>query len=230
MDEFFKNNPNLFGNNTNIPNMNNINTRLYYSNSNNNINKTKTKVKRNNSNAPYNYTKNPAMIRSSAGNLNFNNENSQHKAQPFIIGKFGRKTVVSQDLNTFMSKMKKAEWTTNPSYLIAKDIKIQTDLGKNIKENEFDLPKYSTNIDKLYLHLNKINFSDYTNYVNEINNRKDKLKEEAKKEKEEFLKNNFPNEGKLHLNSILNRIRNNPMSFISKDQILYNKIYQSMNY
>ena len=63
-----------------------------------------------------------------------------------------------------------------------------------------------------------------------IKTRKNKIDEDVKKEKFEFMKSNFPNEGKLDLKTILNRIRNNHGSFISKDQILFNKISQAMQY
>ena len=231
MDDFFKNNPNLFGNNLNIKNRNIKTSNIKDYNNSSIEHKSKFNINNRNNfnnNNPYDYNGNQMFNRNSSKNKKDYNENKQ---KPFIIGKFGKKTVVSQDLNTFINKMKKAEWTTNPSYLIAKDINITPTFEKNEKkENSYDIPRYSSTIDKLYLHLNPINFNDYMNYTNEIKNRKNKLNEEAKKEKEDFLRNNFPNEGKLDLKSILNRIRNNPQSFISKDQILYNKIYQPMNY
>ena len=93
-----------------------------------------------------------------------------------------------------------------------------------------NFPKHSNIVDKLYLHLNKINIPDYMNYANEINIRQSKIDNYVKKEKENFIKNNFEfNEGKLDMNSILQRIRNNYMNFISKDQILYNKIKQAID-
>ena len=68
------------------------------------------------------------------------------------------------------------------------------------------------------------------NYANEINIRQSKIDNYVKKEKENFIKNNFEfNEGKLDMNSILQRIRNNYMNFISKDQILYNKIKHAID-
>ena len=67
------------------------------------------------------------------------------------------------------------------------------------------------------------------NYTNEIKTRQNKIDNYVKKEKENFIKNNFGfNEGKLDMNIILERIRNNYMNFISKDQILYNKINQAI--
>ena len=67
------------------------------------------------------------------------------------------------------------------------------------------------------------------NYTNEIKTRQNKIDNYVKKEKENFIRNNFGfNEGKLDMNIILERIRNNYMNFISKDQILYNKINQTL--
>ena len=217
MDDFFKNNPNLFGNNININNKYNSF-------------KGRQKININNNNNQFSNTKNQNQNRYSVKNIKDNRENIQNKNKSFIIGKFGKKTVVSQDLDTFLNKIKQAEWTTNPSYLIAKDINVKPIFIKNNNiDNDNNIPKYSNNIDKLYLHLNEINTNDFLNYINEITNRKNKFDDEAKKEKEEFLKSNFYNQEKLNLNAILNRIRNNHMNFISKDQILYNKIYQTLN-
>ena len=218
MDDFFKNNPNLFGNNININNKYNSF-------------KGRQKININNNNNQFSNTKNQNQNRYSVKNIKDNpRENIQNKNKSFIIGKFGKKTVVSQDLDTFLNKIKQAEWTTNPSYLIAKDINVKPIFIKNNNiDNDNNITKYSNNIDKLYLHLNEINTNDFLNYINEITNRKNKFDDEAKKEKEEFLKSNFYNQEKLNLNAILNRIRNNHMNFISKDQILYNKIYQALN-
>ena len=218
MDDFFKNNPNLFGNNININNKYNSF-------------KGRQKININNNNNQFSNAKNQNQNRYSVKNIKDNpRENIQNKNKSFIIGKFGKKTVVSQDLDTFLNKIKQAEWTTNPSYLIAKDINVKPIFIKNNNiDNDNNITKYSNNIDKLYLHLNEINTNDFLNYINEITNRKNKFDEEAKKEKEEFLKSNFYNQEKLNLNAILNRIRNNYMNFISKDQILYNKIYQTLN-
>ena len=218
MDNFIGNN-NPF---TNIYNTNNNNFNRNY--------KGRQTMKTNiNYNNQYNSNKNLLPQRNSAKNM-MSNQN-YNTPQTFIYGKFGKKTVVQQDLKTFVNKIKKAEWTTNPSYLIAKNINISPSFGKNDSiDDDFDIPRFSKSIDKLYLKSIQINFNDYLNYVNEIKTRKQKLDEEAKREKSEFLRNNFPSEGKLDLKSILNRIRNNHKSFISKDQLLYNKISEAMNY
>ena len=189
MEEFLRNNPNLFNNN------------------NNNINKNK------------NYQK----------HISFNS--GQNGPQPFMVAKFGKKRVIAQDLTTFLNSIKQAEWTNNPAYLPAKDIEVKPTFKINQNENNMNnFPKYSNTVDKLYLHLNKINIPDYMNYANEINIRQSKIDNYVKKEKENFIKNNFGfNEGKLDMNTILQRIRNNYMTFISKDQILYNKIKQAIN-
>ena len=190
MEEFLRNNPNLFNNNIN-----------------NNINKNK------------NYQK----------HISFNS--GQNGPQPFMVAKFGKKRVIAQDLTTFLNSIKQAEWTNNPAYLPAKDIEVKPTFKINQNENNLNnFPKYSNTVDKLYLHLNKINIPDYMNYVNEIKIRQNKIDSHVKKEKENFITNNFGfNEGKLDMNTILGTIRNNYMSFISKDQILYNKINQAIN-
>ena len=156
---------------------------------------------------------------------------NQNNPQAFMIAKFGKKKVISQDLNTFLNSIKHAEWTNNPAYLAAKDIEVKPTFKINNLSNNFDnFPKYSNTVDKLYLHLNKINIDDYINYAKEINERQNKIDFYVKKEKEIFMRNNFGfNEGKLDMNSILESIKNNSMNFISKDQILYNKINQAIN-
>ena len=156
---------------------------------------------------------------------------NQNNPQAFMIAKFGKKKVISQDLNTFLNSIKHAEWTNNPAYLAAKDIEVKPTFKINNLSNNFDnFPKYSNTVDKLYLHLNKINIDDYINYAKEINERQNKIDFYVKKEKEIFMRNNFGfNEGKLDMNSILESIKNNSMNFIAKDQILYNKINQAIN-
>ena len=192
MEEFFRNNPNMFNNN-------NINH--------NNFNKN-----------------NNTMQKQKSQNI------IQNNPPPFMVAKFGRKKVISQDLNTFLNSIKHAEWTNNPSYLAAKDIEVKPAFKINSLNNNDNIPKYSNTVDKLYLHLNKINIGDYMNYTNEIKERQNKIDLYVKKEKEMFIRNNFGfNQGKLDMNTILGTIRNNYMSFISKDQILYNKINQAIN-
>ena len=156
---------------------------------------------------------------------------NQNNPQAFMIAKFGKKKVISQDLNTFLNSIKHAEWTNNPAYLAAKDIEVKPTFKINNLSNNFDnFPKYSNTVDELYLHLNKINIDDYINYAKEINERQNKIDFYVKKEKEIFMRNNFGfNEGKLDMNSILESIKNNSMNFIAKDQILYNKINQAIN-
>ena len=156
---------------------------------------------------------------------------NQNNPQAFMIAKYGKKKVISQDLNTFLNSIKHAEWTNNPAYLAAKDIEVKPTFKINNLSNNLDnFPKYSNTVDKLYLHLNKINIDDYINYAKEINERQNKIDFYVKKEKEIFMKNNFGfNEGKLDMNSILESIKNNSMNFIAKDQILYNKINQAIN-
>ena len=155
----------------------------------------------------------------------------QNNTPTFMVAKFGKKKVISQDLNTFLNSIKHAEWTNNPAYLAAKDIEVKPTFKINNLSNNFDnFPKYSNTVDKLYLHLNKINIDDYINYSKEINERQNKIVFYVKKEKEIFMRNNFGfNEGKLDMNSILESIKNNSMNFIAKDQILYNKINQAIN-
>ncbi len=217
---------------------NNINSN-YFNNKSmniiNNINKNTSinnKINNNiiNSNINNNINNNISKNKSLQKQLSFNS--GQIGPQPFMVARFGKKKVISQDLNTFLNSIKQAEWTNNPSYLAAKDIGVKPTFKiNNSNNNEYNnIPKYSSTVDKLYLHLNKINIDDYINYANEINIRQNKIYFYVKKEKEQFIKNNFLfNEGKLDMNNILERIRNDYLSFISKDQILYNKINQAIN-
>ena len=155
----------------------------------------------------------------------------QNNTPTFMVAKFGKKKVISQDLNTFLNSIKHAEWTNNPAYLAAKDIEVKPSFKiNNLGDNTANIPNYSNTIDKLYLHLNKININDFINYTKDINERQNKIDFYVKKEKEIFITNNFGfNEGKLDMNSILESIKNNSMNFIAKDQILYNKINQALN-
>ena len=142
----------------------------------------------------------------------------------FIEARIGKNLVISQDLNTFLNCIKTTEWATNESYLIAKDIDIRPTFLNKTKANSVT-PRYSNKIDQLYLNVMNINQNDLVNYVNEVNTRKQKISENVKNERSEFIRNNFPNEGnKIELTTILSKIRENYEPFISKDQILYNKI------
>ena len=183
----------------------------------------------NNNSINNNYNKNKNTFQKQQSN-NYNN-NQVNIYPPFMIAKFGKKKVLSQDLNTFLNSIKHAEWTNNPSYLMAKDIEVKPTFNTNNSNySENNIPKYSNTVDKLYLLLNKINIDDYVNYAKEINERQNKIDFYVKKEKEIFIKNNFGfNDGKLDMNIILEKIRNNYMSFISKDQILFNKLNQAIN-
>ena len=196
MEEFFKNNPNIFNNNQSNPNRH--------------IHKTKSQNCINNKN---------------------NNDNSNNNYPPFMVAKFGKKKVISQDLATFLNSIKKAEWTNNPSYLIVKDIEVKPTFNNDTElNNELSIPKYSNTINKLYLHLNKVNIGDYLNYTNEVNDRQNKIGEFVKREKDAFIKSNFGyTENKIDMNIILDKIRSDYLGFISKDQILYNKINQAIN-
>ena len=143
----------------------------------------------------------------------------------FIEAKIGKNLVISQDLMTFLNGMKTTEWTSNNSYLIAKDIEVKPTFGYKTKTNPENAQKYSNKVDQLYLNVMDINQNDYLNYVNEVNNRKQKISENVKNERKEFLEKHFPNEGSnVPMNKILSKIREDYRPFISRDQILYNKI------
>ena len=58
---------------------------------------------------------------------------NQNNPQAFMIAKFGKKKVISQDLNTFLNSIKHAEWTNNPAYLAAKDIEVKPSFKINKK-------------------------------------------------------------------------------------------------
>ena len=134
MEDFFKNNPNLFAN----INQNRNNNRNLYT-------KSQDKIRGN----MYRNDRFPNKNNIEYMNNQFgNNSNKGNLPRPniFIIGKFGKKTVVSQDLKTFMNSIKEAEWTTNPSYLMAKDIKVKPVFSKsNIEVNE-NIPNYSNGV------------------------------------------------------------------------------------
>lgn len=181
----------------------------------------------NNNYPSQNYTNSP--------NLNFqkNNPNSNinPSSRPFIVGRFGKNVIVSQDLRTFANSIKTAEWTNNQTYLLAKDIGVIPSFSTNNNNN--NLPRFSSKLDNLYFSLssNSNICNDLHNYSREINERKRKLQEEVQKEKAEFIRTNFPNDiGNTSMSMMLDNIKKNKLDFIKKDQILYNKVVQMMPY
>ena len=84
-------------------------------------------------------------------NRSNNNISQNSNFAPFMVAKFGKKKVISQDLNTFLNSIKQAEWTNNPSYLAAKDIGVKPTFKiNNSNNNEYNnIPKYSTKIKQL---------------------------------------------------------------------------------
>ena len=103
-----------------------------------------------NNNINNNISKNKSLQKQ----LSFNS--GQIGPQPFMVARFGKKKVISQDLNTFLNSIKQAEWTTNQAYLPAKDIEVKPTFKINQTDNNINnFPKYSNTVDKLYLLLIK---------------------------------------------------------------------------
>lgn len=168
----------------------------------------------NNYNPPNNYNQNQ--------NLNQNlNQNNGPKI--FISGKIGRMDISAEDLETFSKSLKSAEWTTNPNYLQAKNIDVKMKLSlKGQLQNEINIPKNRFN--DFYIDSN-FNYDEYQKFVKGTEEEYKRKKDESEKEKNEFLRVNFPNEKPdISNDDIYKKIKEKKKDIISKDSNLYGKV------
>ena len=173
--------------------------------------------------------------RGNAGNIyspgNFNQPNNYNQNQnqmntgpkAFITGHIGRLQIASEDLETFSKSLKSAEWTNNANYLQAKNIEVkmkislqgQLQSNVNIPKNRFN--DYNIN--------SNFNYDEYQNFIKTVENQNKKVKEDSNKEKNEFLRVNFPNEKPdISNENIFKKIGENKKTIIEKDSNLYRKV------
>ena len=164
---------------------------------------------------------NPGNYQPNNQNQNQNQNNNGPKI--FISGTIGRLTISSEDLETFSKSLKSAEWTTNANYLQAKniDVKMKMSLQGQLQSN-IDKPRNRFNDFNIN---SNFNYDEYQNFIKTVENQNKKIKDDIYKEKNEFLRVNFPNEKQdISNDDIYKKIRENKKAVVEKDSNLYGKV------
>ena len=164
---------------------------------------------------------NPGNYQPNNQNQNQNQNNNGPKI--FISGTIGRLTISSEDLETFSKSLKSAEWTTNANYLQAKniDVKMKMSLQGQLQSN-IDKPRNRFNDFNIN---SNFNYDEYQNFIKTVENQNKKIKDDIYKEKNEFLRVNFPNEKPdVSNDDIYKKIRENKKAVVEKDSNLYGKV------
>ena len=209
---------------------NNNNQGSFYNNQNNNMYRPgQNFYSNNNYNRPqgnYNQNQNQNQFNNNYQGQIYNNQNQQNNGpKPFISAYMGRILIKSETLETFSKNLKSTEWTTNPNYLQAKDIDIKTKLNlKGQLQSDINIPPNRFNDYNLgsNSNFNNINFITYIKEINENNN---KQKKQIEEEKNNFMRNNFPNEDyNMRLKDLYIKIGLNRKDVIKKDYSLYGKV------
>ena len=164
---------------------------------------------------------NPGNYQPNNQNQNQNQNNNGPKI--FISGTIGRLTISSEDLETFSKSLKSAEWTTNANYLQAKniDVKMKMSLQGQLQSN-IDKPRNRFNDFNIN---SNFNYDEYQNFIKTVENQNKKIKDDIYKEKNEFLRVNFPNEKPdVSNDDIYKKISENKKAVVEKDSNLYGKV------
>ena len=163
------------------------------------------------------------------GQVNYNQQNNQNPNQNnngpkiFISGYIGRLKISAEDLETFSKSLKSAEWTTNANYLQAKNIDVRLKIslqGQN--RSDVNIPKNRFND---YLTNSNFNYDDFQNFIKNAEEQNKRKKEEGKKERNEFLRINFPNESAdISNDELYKKIKEKKNDVIKNDSNLYGKV------
>ena len=215
-------------NNNNRPGMYG-NPQNYYGQPNNNMyphmnyNRPQGNYQNNNYNMPYQYNqnKNPQPQQQ-----NYNNMNQQNNGpKPFISGNMGRILISSETLESFQKSLKTTEWTNNQNYLQAKNInvrmklslsgKIQTDNNNISLRNRFSNIGFRSNF----------NYKNFCDFITKTLDYKKRQEEQKVNDKNNFIKNNFPNEkSDIKVNDLFMKIGEKRKDILMKDSSLYPKV------
>ena len=154
---------------------------------------------------------------------NYGNQNQNTGPKPFIAGYIGRCKISSEDLQTFSKSIKDVEWTTNVNYLQAQNIPIRTKIvGQGENRNDVFIPRHRFN--DYYLNSN-FKPNEIIAFISEVTDTKKRTKEQYDKEKNDFLKNNFPDENAdINVNDLYQKIGQKRKDIIYKDSNLYGKV------
>lgn len=212
MSTYFGNNNNraMYGNQNNMygqqggyPNSNNYGRQQYQGNYQNNYN-------------AGNYNQNNYQ------NKNYNNQQSNDQSQ-FISAYMGRILISSQDLETFKKSIQSPDWTQNKNYLQAEKVPVQIRGSLSgqlqseiiIPQNRINNLGYNSNFDER-------NFLDF---LAEVNNSNESQKRQVENEKNNFMRDNFPNEKPdISTSDLYDKIGENKKDIIMKDSSLYRKV------
>ena len=185
---------------------------------------------------PNNKYQGPTYIPPSGGagnyynNMNYNQGNSYNQnnnvPQAFISGKIGRLAISSEDLETFSKSLKSAEWTNNANYAQAKNVLIKI---KNMQGEKEDIEKPKNRFNDYNTYSN-FNFNEFQNFIKNAEDENRRQKDAVVKEKNEFLRINFPSEKPdISNDDIYKKIGENRKSVVEKDANLFRKIERLLN-
>ena len=154
---------------------------------------------------------------------NYGNLNQNTGPKPFISGYIGRCKISSEDLQTFSKSIKDVEWTTNANYLQAQNISITSKIvGQGENRNDVYIPRHRFN--DYYLNSN-FKPNEIVAFITEVSDTNRRTKEQCDKEKNDFLRNNFPSENAdINVNDLYQKIRENKKDVLYKDSNLYGKV------
>ena len=170
----------------------------------------------------YNY---PTNIYGQTANYNQNNYNPNPNLSDdsFISGRIGSNVIAKENKETFMKSLQATDWTQNKNYLEASNMHVgmktsfQSQLKSEIVDPVCRFERYIVN--------NNFNFDEYQNYLKNVQEENKRKKEEAEKEKSEFLKVNFPNESPdIPEKDLYDKIEKNKKDILMKDRNLYSKV------
>lgn len=180
---------------------------------------------------PGNYNQNNNYQNNNYQNYNNNqNQNPNNGPQIFISGKIGRLLISSETLEQFSNSLKSAEWTTNPNYLQAKnvEVKMKSNSLQGQMQSEIRIPRNRFNEYGLQANFNVGEFFNYINLVKEENKR---FNDKIENEKNDFVRNNFPNEKPdIRMDDLYVKIGQNRKDVLMKDSYLYGKLERIFPY
>ena len=176
---------------------------------------------------PYQNNYNPGNYNPNLHNQqqNYGNQAQNQNAGPkfFISGFIGRAKISGEDLQTFSKSIKEVEWTTNVNYMQAQNIPVRHKLsGQGEKRNDVYIPRHRFN--DYYINSN-FNPNEIVTFIGEVTNNNQRFKEQTTKERDDFLKNNFPTESAdLPMNDLYTKIGGKRKEILEKDNSLYRKV------
>jgi len=155
---------------------------------------------------------------------NYNQNQNNNGPMPFISGHIGCLLISSEDIDTFSKSLRTTEWTNNPNYLQAKNVDVKMKI--NLKgQLQYDVNSPPRNRFNDYITNSNLNFNEFLNFVKSVEDENKNKKEKVDKERNEFLKINFPNEKPdISNDDLYKKIGENKKGIVEKDTNLYGKV------